>query len=104
VFAAGDVVTGPATVIEAIAAGRRAAAAIDRHLGGHGNIEEILAPVETNAGEMSEEQEARPRKKIPKRPPAQRVADGGETELTYSEESAVAEAARCLRCDLEKEE
>ena len=34
-FAGGDVVTGPASVIEAIAAGRRAAMAIDRHLGGH---------------------------------------------------------------------
>jgi len=34
VFAGGDVVTGPASVIEAIAAGQRAAAAIDRYLGG----------------------------------------------------------------------
>ena len=34
VFAGGDVVTGPASVIEAVAAGRRAAVAIDRYLGG----------------------------------------------------------------------
>ncbi len=46
VFAGGDVVTGPASVIEAIAAGRRAAASIDRYLGGEGTIEETLAPSE----------------------------------------------------------
>jgi len=39
VFAGGDAANGPATVIEAIAAGRRAAVSIDRYLGGDGNIE-----------------------------------------------------------------
>ena len=39
VFAGGDAANGPATVIEAIAAGRRAAISIDKHLGGDGRIE-----------------------------------------------------------------
>ena len=46
VFAGGDVVTGPASVIEAVAAGRRAASSIDKYLGGEGNIEEALVEVE----------------------------------------------------------
>jgi NADPH-dependent glutamate synthase beta subunit-like oxidoreductase len=45
VFAAGDVVTGPSSVIKAIASGRKAAIALDRFLGGSGNIDEKLAPL-----------------------------------------------------------
>ena len=105
VFAAGDLVTGPASVIEAIAAGRQAAQSIDRYLGGRGEIEEVLAPAEESLpGGMLEEQDERPRVAVPKRPAAQRVADGGEVELCYSEEAAVKEAGRCLRCDLEEPE
>jgi NADH-quinone oxidoreductase subunit F len=104
VFAAGDAVTGPASVIEAIAAGRRAARSIDRFLGGAGDIEETLAPAEEDAGEMIEEQEERRRTGIPRRPAAERVANGGAVELVYSAKDAVAEAGRCLRCDLEEME
>jgi NADPH-dependent glutamate synthase beta subunit-like oxidoreductase len=39
VFAGGDAANGPATVIEAIAAGRRAAVSIDKYIGGDGSIE-----------------------------------------------------------------
>ncbi|MFQ5874088.1 MAG: FAD-dependent oxidoreductase, partial [Dehalococcoidia bacterium] len=45
-FAAGEVVSGPSSVIQAIAAGRKAATSIDRYLGGDGVIEEALAPVQ----------------------------------------------------------
>ncbi len=44
VFAAGDAVNGTSTVIKAIASGRKAAIALDKFLGGAGNIEEKLAP------------------------------------------------------------
>jgi len=44
VFAAGDAVTGPSSVIKAIASGRKAAIALDRFLEGSGNIDEELAP------------------------------------------------------------
>ena len=43
VFAGGDVATGPGSIIHAIAHGRKAASAIDRFLGGDGDIEETLA-------------------------------------------------------------
>jgi len=46
VFAGGDAVTGPASVIEAIAAGRQAAIAIDKYLGGKGIIDETLLEIE----------------------------------------------------------
>ena len=44
IFAAGDVVMGTASVIKAIASARRTASAVDKYLGGNGNIEEKLAP------------------------------------------------------------
>ena len=102
-FAAGDMVTGPASVIEAVAAGRRAASAIDRYLGGDGDIEEQLAPAEETALGVLEEQEERRREEIPRRTACERLRDGGLVEKTYSEKSARAEAERCLRCDLEEE-
>ena len=46
VFAGGDIVTGPASVIGAIAQGRLAASSIDKFLGGKGVIDEVLAPIE----------------------------------------------------------
>ena len=46
VFAGGDVVTGPASIIDAIAQGRKAAASIDKFLGGSGQIDQALAPPE----------------------------------------------------------
>lgn len=101
VFAAGDVVTGPATVIEAIAAGRRAAISVDRYLGGSGDIEEVLAPAEDAEIAALEEQEERARAEIGKRPAAERVGDFQDVELTMTEQAALAEAGRCLRCDLE---
>ncbi|MBN1676010.1 MAG: NADH-quinone oxidoreductase subunit NuoF [Kiritimatiellae bacterium] len=105
VFAAGDVVTGPATVIEAVGAGRRAATAIDRYLGGDGDIDETLAPPEEGLGEgVMEEQEERRREVVPKRSAAERKKDKELVELGYPPERAVAEAKRCLRCDLETEE
>jgi NADPH-dependent glutamate synthase beta subunit-like oxidoreductase len=46
VFAGGDAVTGPASVIEAIAMGRKAATSIDKYLGGEGVIDEELVEPE----------------------------------------------------------
>ena len=56
VFAAGDVVSGPATVIEAIAGGRWAAADIDRYLGGDGDIDVVLVPAEEPAPRLGREE------------------------------------------------
>ena len=50
VFAGGDAANGPATVIEAIAAGRRAAVSIDKFLGGNGVLEVGSGKAEVGSG------------------------------------------------------
>ncbi|MFH1731623.1 MAG: FAD-dependent oxidoreductase, partial [Planctomycetota bacterium] len=105
VFAGGDVVTGPASVIDAAAAGRRAAQNIDRYLGGDGNIDAVLAPPEDTEGldPLTEQGEQR-RRPVRERPAARRARDFDEVEIGYSDRQARAEARRCMRCDLETPE
>jgi NADH-quinone oxidoreductase subunit F len=100
VFAGGDAKSGPASVIEAIADGRQAAVSIDRYLGGKGDIDETLAPEETTAEEATEEG----RTEIPALPMAERLKSFKLVELGLDEKTAVREAKRCLRCDLEERE
>lgn len=100
VYAGGDVVSGPASIIEAIAAGRQAAVAIDKYLGGRGDIDEQLAPPEEITPFTVEEGERR-------RPPMCMLSTDKRrgfalVELGYDQAKAVEEAKRCLRCDLEK--
>ena len=103
VFAGGDVVSGPASVIEAIADGRQAAISIDRYLGGKGEIDETLAPPE-GAVVPLEEAEEEPRIEVLTLPVAERLKGFSQVELGLSEEMAIKEAERCLRCDLEERE
>ncbi len=107
VFAGGDFVAGPAMVIEAIAAGRRGAIAIDKYLKGDTSRVEIydLKPsVIEEEVEREEEESWEPqfRPATPLLPAEERRRSFRETELGFSEEDAKREAKRCLRCDLEK--
>ncbi len=103
VFAAGDVVRGPNTVVEAIADGKRAAKIIERFLRGEPLVqpatlrlpEEYVAPVVDDAGLGA------PRLETPRAPAEWRVRNFAEVEVTMSVEEARREALRCLRCDLE---
>ena len=99
IFAGGDAVTGPATVIEAIAAGRRATVSLDRYLGGSGIIDETLAPTEEVTTRVEELIEGW-RPQIPTLPLDQRLSSFAEVELGLSEKMAINEAKRCLKCDL----
>ena len=102
VFAGGDVVTGPASVIDAVAAGRRAAEDIDRYLGGDGDVSLVLVPPEDTEGlEPPGEQDSRRRELARRRSPQRRVRDFDEVDIGYSERQARQEASRCLWCDLE---
>ena len=105
VFAGGDVVTGPGTVIGAIAAGQQAAAMMDRYLQGkmlRRLPKAVLPTVYVPPVEWSDEEEAlAERVAAPQRPPAERVKDFEEVELCVSSQAAKAEACRCLRCDLD---
>jgi NADPH-dependent glutamate synthase beta subunit-like oxidoreductase len=103
VFAGGDVVSGPASVIEAIAGGRQAAISIDKYLGGRGEIEETLAPPE-GAVEPLKEAEEEQRVEVSTLPVAERIKGFSQVELGLSEDMAIKEAKRCLRCDLEERE
>jgi len=99
VFAGGDCQTGPALVIDAIAAGRKAAQPIDHYLGGKGDITERLVPVE-EATEWLEEVPAGERlATISYLTPQTRIEGLSEIEQGMTWETAVAEARRCLQCN-----
>jgi NADH-quinone oxidoreductase subunit F len=103
VFAGGDCVTGPATVIEAVAAGQKAAVAIDKYLGGKGELPYNSDPlVEREEKEREVEEKERPRGKVKHLARAKRRCSFRETVLGYSKTEAIKEAERCLRCDLER--
>lgn len=107
VFAGGDFVSGPGMVIEAIAAGRRGAIAIDKYLQGDTSRVEMydLKPSvieEKISGEEEESWEPQFRPETPHLPLQERKGSFKEIELSFSEEKARQEAKRCLRCDLEK--
>jgi len=101
VYAGGDAATGPASVIEAIAAGRRAAVSIDKYLGGDGDIEEQLAPREEVKPFAIEEGE-RHRPIVDTLPLHDRHRSFAQVELGYDRARATEEASRCLSCDLEE--
>ena len=95
VFAGGDCVTGPATAIRAIAAGKVAAANIDEHLGYHHEIQvdvDIPAPRLNNCPPHG-------RINTTEREACERKCDFEDIECGLTEEGAVTEASRCLRCD-----
>jgi len=100
VWAGGDAVSGPASVIEAIAAGRQAAASIDKYLGGTGDIEEVLEPKrEYNPCVGKEEGFFECTKAImPALSVKERVENFDEVELGLSDEAAIKEGKRCLQC------
>jgi NADH-quinone oxidoreductase subunit F len=101
IFAGGDAVTGPASVIEAIAAGRLAAVSIDKYLGGSGVIDETLAPPEKELPPLEEAEEKR-RPKMRMLSIFRRINSFDEVELGFTKRKAREEAMRCLRCDKEK--
>lgn len=100
VFAGGDSVTGPNTVIDAIAAGHRAANSIRRFLSGKPLIKEKIpsSPFETEIRINLKKQEKRNRKSMPMMSISDRLDNFNEVEHGFSENSAVSEAQRCLRC------
>jgi NADPH-dependent glutamate synthase beta subunit-like oxidoreductase len=100
IFAGGDAVTGPATVIQAIAAGKKAADMIDRFLRGvELKVAEISPeqPVSLSQDEIAEVEKSA-RQNMPELPLEARHGNFDEVELGFDEEAAVAEAKRCLRC------
>ena len=95
VFAGGDCVTGPATVIRAIAAGKVAAANIDEYLGYHHVID---VGVEVPTARLNNKP-PHGRINTTEREADERKRDFKCIECGLTDEEAYAEASRCLRCD-----
>jgi NADH-quinone oxidoreductase subunit F len=102
VFAGGDAVTGPASVVAAIGAGEKAAVAIDEFLTGANHAFwrrefEVPTAYDPDADPVEYDRAA-----VEELPLEQRVAGFDEVELGWAAPVAVAEARRCLRCDYGK--
>ncbi|GAG44107.1 unnamed protein product, partial [marine sediment metagenome] len=99
VFAGGDVVTGPKTVIEAIAQGKKAAASISAYLqgmempsfNGEDSREKDYKPIDPSEPKI-------PRAQIPTLDVTERIKTFQESNLPMDEETAQREADRCLDC------
>lgn len=102
VFSGGDVVSGPASVIEAIRDGRKAAISIDRFLGGNGLIDQKFIPEEDESPCLGREEEFayRTRCKITTLPVNKRLKGFSQVEHVLDKKTALKEAERCLRCQL----
>ena len=101
VFAGGDGVRGPASAVEAIADGQKAAMAIDKLLGGDGSLanayRDRLKEMKVSYDEEAYAEE-RPRIPIPEVPLTDRYHNFKEVEMGYTTRFAVEEAKRCLHC------
>jgi formate dehydrogenase alpha subunit len=98
VFAGGDCESGPALVINAIAAGRKAAQSIDRYLGGKGDITEHLVPAQEAMEWLEEVPVGERLAAISYLGPGTRISGLSEVEQPMDWDTGVAEARRCLQC------
>ena len=101
VFAAGDAVSGPATIVQAVAHGNLVAVAVDEWVRlGRKARPKYITPRHDVGGEAPAEGTKR-RPETPRISVAERVDNFREIEPGFDEETARAEAGRCLRCDLD---
>jgi heterodisulfide reductase subunit A-like polyferredoxin len=103
VFAAGDAVSGPASVIEAVAQGNRVAREVDLYLS-TGTRAKVDIPLETRLPPLTwnmEDHSETPRLHPEMTPVAARAGSFAEVELPAHEAEIRTECRRCLRCDLE---
>ncbi len=108
VFACGDFVTGPTTLIEAAGHGKKCAYAIDRYLSGQTDVTvtPFVRVTSSWRHEMPEFYDVLPRQHVPMAPVAERFPSAEPAvnfttpvELGYTTTQAVAEATRCLMCN-----
>ncbi len=111
IFAGGDAASGAATVIEAIAAGKRAALSINEYLSGEKRADfKVESEIDLEEYEAREKLklskyyfsfkdiEPKERVRMPELPVEERIMNFEEVELGYDEAMAVEEANRCLSC------
>jgi len=102
VFACGDVIKGPGSIVEAVASGREAASAVDTYLGGTGTLEDRFVEAEEPNPWLGKVEKFGYKQSVqmPSLPIEKRRGNFSEVELGYDEKKAREEASRCLRCDL----
>jgi formate dehydrogenase beta subunit len=102
VYAGGDVVAGPGAIIHAVAAGRKAASAMDKALGGSGDIDDVLFERDAPGQFLGRDEgfASWPREPVPELGMEKRRTGFEEVTLGYADEQALREAKRCLQCDL----
>jgi NADPH-dependent glutamate synthase beta subunit-like oxidoreductase/2,4-dienoyl-CoA reductase-like NADH-dependent reductase (Old Yellow Enzyme family) len=101
IFAGGDVVSGPATVIEAMAAGRKAAFSIHRYLRGESLKDEEPLPRTIKIEDVDVDRfPRRERQRMAALPMEERVKGFKEIELGFTEMEALCEVDRCFQCGL----
>ncbi len=98
-YAGGDVVSGPSNVSTAMAYGKQAARSIDRQLMGTDRFANLFEVFECDQSVPSLPGKS-PRRAGPEQPAGSRVRNSEEVVLGLTEEDAVAESSRCLRCDV----
>lgn len=103
VFAGGDAVTGPDTVVQAIASGHESAREIDEAIRKQNGGELYLCPEDEIEIPSIVDEEIQEMQRVPMREAecGQRTGDFREVELGFSMEEALREARRCVRCDIE---
>ena len=102
VFAGGDVVSGPDSIINAIMQGRKAAGAMDAYLGGDGDINEILATPEDEISLPPFLMDVKPRNEMGILKPWARLKGFDQVETGLSDQDVKVETGRCLNCDARK--
>ena len=102
VFAGGDVVTGPMSVVHAIADGERAAVGIDAYFTGEQHAFWRVEHENTTDYDPDAEPVPYPREPLRMMPVDQRRSNFDEVEMSWNEAEAVRQARRCLRCDYGK--
>ena len=104
IFAGGDAVTGPSTVVQALHCGEEAAISIDKFLRGEDMHQNRLRvpPRRVDLPKAEEETKDKMRVKVPVMPSGKRIHSFDEVVKGYTLAQAKEEARRCLRCDLEE--
>ncbi len=97
----GDLLTGPRTVIDAIAGGRQGAVLLDKFFGGDGNISQAFPETQTvpPLAEIRSRYADKSRTPMPMLGVDKRINNFPEVNLGFDEQTACTEAQRCLGCD-----
>ncbi len=102
IFAGGEVIKSPSSVVDSIDIGRKVASSIDKYLGGNGKIDDIFVEFDSSNPFLGRDEGFynKPRVPTPLLSLDERQNSFKEIELGFDEQLAIEEANRCLRCDL----